>query len=491
MKSTKTTAQAIPGTQFHGSLPCWGFDQLPEPLPFTVRNLFRTIGPGAILLAGSIGGGEWLVGPAMAVQYGTSVFWIASLAIVLQLIFNLEAIRYTLYTGEPILSGIMRLKPGSSFWATCYVVLTFAQLGLPALAAGCASVLFATFLGRMPGAGDASTLSYFTFVVLLLTLGILLFGGTIERMLEYASWFMITYIFIFLATVNLLFVPFSHWIQTLRGFVEFGRIPPDIDWFLLGALAATAGSGGIGNLAISNWIRDKGFGMGGKVGAIPSAFGSNEIRLSHIGKIFPVTAENLRRWRLWWKYVEVDQVWLWGVGCFAGMFLNINLATAIVPHGTDLSRVGAGAFQAQYMAEHLWSGFWFLALLNGFWILFSTQLGNTDILVRTVTDILWVANPRARAWRGGNIAKLYYALLLGFTVWGMLAVNWGTAMGLFKILANVAGFVLALAGVQIYLVNTRLLPRELQPPLWRKILLLCTSAFYATISLTVLQDQWK
>ncbi|MGH9429039.1 MAG: hypothetical protein ACRD2L_22375 [Terriglobia bacterium] len=73
----------------------------------------------------------------------------------------------------------------------------------------------------------------------------------------------------------------------------------------------------------------------------------------------------------------------------------------------------------------------------------------------------------------------------------MLAVNWGTAMGLFKILANVAGFVLALAGVQIYLVNTRFLPRELQPQLWRKILLLCTSAFYAIISLTVLLDQWK
>ncbi|MGH9429040.1 MAG: Nramp family divalent metal transporter [Terriglobia bacterium] len=204
--------------------------------------------------------------------------------------------------------------------------------------------------------------------------------------------------FIFLVTVNLLFVPFSHWIQTLWGFVEFGRIPPDVDWLLLGALAATAGSGGIGNLAISNWIRDKGFGMGGKVGAIPSAIGSHEIKLSHIGSIFPVTAENLRRWRLWWKYVEVDQVWLWGLGCLAGMFLNINLATATIPHGTDLSRVGAGAFQAQYLAEHLWSGFWFLALLNGFWILFSTQLGNTDILVRTVTDILWVANPRARAW---------------------------------------------------------------------------------------------
>ena len=39
------------------------------------------------------------------------------------------------------------------------------------------------------------------------------------------------------------------------------------------------------------------------------------------------------------------------------------------------------------MAEHLWRGLWVLALLNGFWILFSTHLGNTDLLVRTVTDL--------------------------------------------------------------------------------------------------------
>src|SRR3712207_4369335 len=113
-------------------LPPWGRDDLPEPLPFGARNLFKTIGPGAILLATSIGGGEWLVGPATSVQYGVGLFWIATVAILLQLVFNLEAIRYTLYTGEPIYSGFMRLRPSSNFWSTAYVILTAMQLGLPA-----------------------------------------------------------------------------------------------------------------------------------------------------------------------------------------------------------------------------------------------------------------------------------------------------------------------------------------------------------------------
>src|SRR5215216_1289600 len=160
-------------------LPEWGTDDLPEPLPFSARNLLRTIGPGAILLATSIGGGEWLAGPAMGVQYGRQVFWIATVSIALQLVFNLEAIRYTLYTGEPILSGIMRLRPSSRFWATTYVILAWMQLGLPALAAGCATVLFAAFVGRLPGSPDASTLVFVTYAVMALTVGILIFGGTI------------------------------------------------------------------------------------------------------------------------------------------------------------------------------------------------------------------------------------------------------------------------------------------------------------------------
>lgn len=469
-------------------LPPWGVAELPEPLPFSLRNALRTIGPGAILLAASIGGGEWLVGPAIAVRHGPGILWIATIGIVLQLLFNLEAIRYTLYTGEPILSGILRLKPGSRFWAPIYVALTISQLGVPALAAGCATVLFAAFVGRMPGVDDAGALAYVTYGVIVFVLLLLLFGGTIERMLEYASWGMIVYIFAFLITVNVAFVPAEHSLRTAAGFLDFGHLSPGVDLLLLASFAATCGSGGIGNLAITNWIRDKGMGMGSTVGAIGSAVGSKHVQLSHVGNVFPVTPENLRRWRLWWKYVAADQVWLWGLGCFVGMFLNVNLATAIVPAGTDLAKVGAGAFQAQYMHDHLWSGLWFLGLLNGFWILFSTHLGNTDVLVRVVTDVLWTASRRARLWRGGNISVIYYSLLAAFTAWGLIAVNFGTAMQLFTVLATIAGFILAVAALQVLRVNTTLLPAELRPSLWRRAALVLCALFYGALCAIVVWD---
>lgn len=473
-----------------GQLPPWEIAELPEPLPFSIRNMFKVIGPGAILLAASIGGGEWLVGPATVIKYGAGVLWIATTAIILQAIFNLEAIRYTLYTGEPAISGIMRLRPGCRIWGGAYVLLTAFQLGVPALAPLCATTIFSAFAGRMPDAANATTglspdaqmLMWVTYGVILVTLLILMFGGTIERMLEWASWGMIAYIFVFLIGVNICFVPLNVWGSTLVGFFSFGTWPSDFDPTLMAAFAATAGSGGIGNLAISNWVRDKGFGMGSVVGAIPSAVGAKEIRLSHVGKVFAITADSLRRWRIWWRYVVLDQIWLWAVGCFLGMFLNVNLARAIIPPGTDLSKVGAGAFQAQYMAEHFWSGLWMLGLLNGFWILFSTQLGNTDVLVRTITDTLWTASSRVRSWRDGQIARVYYGLLFLFTAWGLVAVHLGTAMQLFQYLGTMAGVVMSIASIQLYLVNTRLLPPELQPSWWRKLALLACSACYAVTS---------
>jgi hypothetical protein len=465
-------------------MPPYGRGELPEPLPFNARNALRVVGPGAILLAASIGGGEWLVGPAIAVKHGLPLFWIATTAILLQTVLNLEAIRYTLYTGEPIVTGFLRLAPSSRFWAAVYSFLTVAQLGMPALGAACASVVFAAFAGRLPGAPDATTLAWITYGVMALTFVLLSIGGTIEKMLERASWFMIVCIMIFLVIANVLFAPFDHWVETASGFFSFGYWPHNTDMVLVATLAATAGSGGVGNLVISNWARDKGFGMGASVGAIPSAVGGRNVTLSRVGKVFDITPENLRRWTVWSRYVFLDQVVLWAGGCFVGMFLNVNLATAIAPPGADLTDVGAGAFQAKYMAEKLWQGFWFLALMNGFWVLFSTHLGNTDTLVRTVTDTLWSAGIGRR--RNLPVGKLYYGLLIGFSIWGAITVQFGSAMTLFRALGVVAGPVLCLAAVQVFRVNTTLLPRELRPPLWRRLGLIGCAIYYGAMAIAVL-----
>ena len=106
----------------------WQVGELPH-LP-SVRGLgvLGIMGPGIIVLGATLGSGEWLLGPATFVRYGLSLLWVTTVAVFLQTIFNTELIRYTMYTGEPALTGFMRLKPNSTFWAWIYAFFFFFQV---------------------------------------------------------------------------------------------------------------------------------------------------------------------------------------------------------------------------------------------------------------------------------------------------------------------------------------------------------------------------
>ena len=98
-------------------LDSWKIAELPPaPRP---RGLgwFSAIGPGVIVLGASIGSGEFLLGPAAFVKYGLSLLWIVGVAALLQTLLNVELMRYTMATGEPIFTGFMRTRPHPTFWA--------------------------------------------------------------------------------------------------------------------------------------------------------------------------------------------------------------------------------------------------------------------------------------------------------------------------------------------------------------------------------------
>jgi Mn2+/Fe2+ NRAMP family transporter len=88
-----------------GALPAWRVKDLPEAPPRGFKSILQMIGPGAIMLSLSIGSGEWLMGPAAAVQYGPMLMWITTIACITQTFFNLECIRYAAYCGEPMMIG--------------------------------------------------------------------------------------------------------------------------------------------------------------------------------------------------------------------------------------------------------------------------------------------------------------------------------------------------------------------------------------------------
>ena len=132
--------------------PSWEVSELPAPPPVSLKNWTALIGPGLVLAGSNIGGGEWLFGPIVTARYGGHLMWLATLSILFQVFYNLAVMRYTIYTGEPIMVGFMRTKPGPKLWVPFYVL---ADLGgvWPYLAANAAVPLAAAFLGRLPDAG--------------------------------------------------------------------------------------------------------------------------------------------------------------------------------------------------------------------------------------------------------------------------------------------------------------------------------------------------
>src|SRR5215213_5029784 len=139
-----------------GTMPPWTVGELPEP-PVLKRGLLGVVGPGLMMAGAAIGGGEWLMGPAVTAQYGGIIMWLALASILAQLAYNVGVMRYALYSGESIFVGYMRLFPGPRFWTGVYLFVDFFGLW-PYLAANAAVPLAAAILGHLPGAVPTTSL---------------------------------------------------------------------------------------------------------------------------------------------------------------------------------------------------------------------------------------------------------------------------------------------------------------------------------------------
>jgi hypothetical protein len=438
-----------------------------------------------IALGVSIGSGEFLLGPAAFVQHGFSLLWVVLIAIAFQTVFNTEVMRYTLATGEPVFAGFMRTRPSSTLWAWVYVALYFLQVGWPAWAGTAAAAIFFLVVQRLPETADASTTYFIGAATFLAVVVILSVGRRIEHTLEVLNWILVTTTiggFLILAVV---FVPTSVWLAGGIGFTGFDLTSQRFDFFpagtdlvLLGALVAYSGSGGVTNLVLGNWARDRGYGMGERAGYIPAAAGP-KVHLAHVGFTFAPSAEAMDRWQGWWRVVSVDQ---WGVffaGAILGMVLPALLYVEFRTRGTDIQGLGISAALASAIGSRAGAGVAILVAFLGAWILFKTQLDNFEGMVRAITDMLWAGSRRVRAWRGGDVRAVYYTVLAVLVVWGIIALRLAQPIVLLKIGANVAGAVFVISAPHLLYVNTRVLPPHVRPPMWRRVALVAMAAFYA------------
>lgn len=479
-------------------LPPWAHADLPDPPAPKGLGWVGVVGPGVIVLGVSIGSGEFLLGPAVFVRHGLSLLWVTTVAVFFQTIFNTEVMRYTLATGEPVFTGFMRTRPSSTWWAWLYAVLYLLQIGWPAWAGTAAGAIFYLFAQRLAGPPDAGTIYYIGVATFLVCVAVLSVGRRIERTIEVLNWVLVVTIlggFFILAT---LFVPVGTWLAAAAGLAgfdvargTFNFLPAETNFFLLGALVAYSGSGGVVNLTLSNWARDKGYGMAERAGYIPAAMGGRKVHLAHSGFVFAPGDAAMRRWEGWWRIVRVDQWGIFLIGAILGMMLPALLYVTFIPRGNDIQGLGISAALASSVGAREGA---LLAGVIGFlgaWILFKTQLDTLEGMVRSITDILWTGSSRVRAWRGGDVRAVYYSVLGVVVLWGIVALRLAQPIILLQLSANVAGMVFILAVPHLLYVNTRLLPQHVRPPMWRRAALVGMTLFYGFFVILSLRSLWS
>ena len=216
-----------PGSQW---MPRWETAELIDvPPTATSRNWFAMIGPGLVMGAAAIGGGEWLVGPLVTAKYGGALMWLATLSILGQGLYNIEISRYTLYTGEPIFTGKFRTLPGPKFWLPIYLMLDFGTF-FPYLAAAAATPVAVLFLqGQLPEP-DANPshwwmVKWIATSIFLLAMVPLVFGGKVYNSLKLIMSFKFVVVISFLLVLAIFYSNSTTWIEICSGFLKFGTLP--------------------------------------------------------------------------------------------------------------------------------------------------------------------------------------------------------------------------------------------------------------------------
>ncbi len=206
-------------------MPKWDTGELIDAPVFTKKNLLAMIGPGLVMGASAIGGGEWLAGPAVTAKYGAALLWVATVSILVQVLYNIEISRYTLYTGEPIFTGKFRIPPHPMFWLIFYLLLDWGAI-FPYLVVNAAVTLEKMFiLNFEPETTHWLLHKSVSTGIFFLCVFPLLIGGKIFNSLKVIMSAKLVIVIGFLLFVSAVYSRPSHWMEIASGLFKVGTVP--------------------------------------------------------------------------------------------------------------------------------------------------------------------------------------------------------------------------------------------------------------------------
>ncbi len=445
--------------------------EMPEP----PSNFRRVIGPGIIAAGVGLASGEFILYPYIASQVGLIFVWAAIVGLATQYFLNMEIERYTLATGETALTGFSR------FWR--HWGLFFA--------------LGAYFANIWPGwvTSSATLVTYLVggsvvpiAIGMLLVIGVTLtMAPVVYQALEKIEMVKVAAVLLLIVVASVFAIEASTWADAPQIATRAGLPAEQLGFALLMGALAFAGAGGGQNLCQSNWIRDKGFGMGAYVPRIVSPVTGKPEAAPSTGFVFEPTPENLNRWQRWWRFANIEQLMTFVLITFVTI-----LFTSLLAYSTVFGQEGLASDISFLKAEGDvlnsrvggWFGtfFWVIGALS----LFAAALGIVDYTSRLGADVLKTAY-----LQGANESKIYFALVWGLVTIGIVVLLSGLAqpLVLLVISAVTGGLMMFVYSALLLLVNRRVLPKEIRPGAGRAAALVWSFLLFGTLTVLTFNQQ--
>ncbi|GLY99940.1 Nramp family divalent metal transporter [Actinoplanes sp. NBRC 103695] len=445
---------------------------LPEPL-----SLRKMIGPGVVAVGIGLAAGEIILWPYLTAIGGLGLLWLAITTLVVQFVINMEIERYTLATGQTAVAGFSRWWKG---WGVIICLAGAFQYVWPGWATSGSTVF--TYL---VGGGDPVWIT----VIALVLIGVLLsVSKVIYSTIERVEAVKVGLTLFFLAVVVVFVISASTWGKGAKEAVTgFGQIPEAITFTLILSAIGAAGAGGVHNLVLSNWIRDKRYGMGAHVPRLISPITGQEEASGAARYTFPQDPANLSRWRVWWKRANTEHLVAFLLVCFLTITIMSLLAYETLFGRDDLkSDPSFLRIEGDVLADSVgpWLKILFFAIAAV--SLWAAAMGLLDVIGRVASDFI-VSNFGSRV----SESKLYLGVVWAEILLGsiILLAGFTQPLGLLIVSTCAASVVTLLYSCLLVKLNVRDLPAAIRLRGWRLIGLLAAIAFYGFFAVAMVVTQ--
>ncbi|RCK69617.1 amino acid permease [Desertihabitans brevis] len=478
MSQSRDESSAAPGAAVSAAdafptkhLPRPKVEVLPEP-PSRYRKL---IGPGIIAAGVGLSSGEFIIYPYIASQVGLVFVWAAVVGLLTQFFINLEVERYTLATAETALTGFSRYW---KHWGLFFAILTYFANLWPGWATSSA-----TIISFMTG-GEAR----FIAIGLLVAIGLILtLAPVVYVALERAQMIKVAAALLLFAVAAVFAIGADTWADLPQAVTRASLPYEQLGFAVLVGALAFAGAGGGQNLVQANWIRDKGFGMGTYVPRLVSPVTGQKEAKPSTGYVFEPTADNLTRWRGWWRFANVEQL-----VTFVLITLITIVFTSLLAYSTVYGTEGLNddvtfvQVEGQVLGERVGPWFQYLFWVVGAVSLFGAALGIVDYTSRMAADVVKTSYARK-----ADENKLYAGLVWGLVAIGVLVllIGFDQPLALLVISAVVGGAMMFIYSGLLILINRRLLPAPIRIRGWRLVAMIWAVVVFGIATAVAGQEQ--